>query len=552
MSIRSTFFGIEIGKTGIMISQKGLDVTGHNIANVDTAGYTRQRLVTTSYEPYAGISQFQPIQKGRVGAGVTVKILDQIRDAFLDRQYRSEQNIYSEWEARVQGLTYIEALLEGDSITDITTGLKNLFTAFNDLTKEPYDAAQRTVLQQRAMQLAEDFAHTYDRLQEMRVDQDLCVETVVTRINSITDQIAALNESVFFFEMDGQPANDLRDKRNLLIDELCGYADVEYYEDNQGKLIVTLGGEELVNHKTVNKLTCRESTAELLANGDGVNIVCWEDPSMGGIDGALDMDKIGGTLRAHIELRDSDDPDHPGIPYFIENLDTLVRALVQQVNEQHRKGYTHPTGTAVDGNGDPTFTGVDFFHIGRIQVAVDDGAGGTTMIWVDDYDSLNAGNIRLSDAVKSDINNIAASSELVSFALDANGKPDPTTLKTGNNENAKSIYDIYNAIAISLSYLDSDGNAVTASIGNLTTYLNKEVLDISVSLNHAKTKLSTQTTLLLATDTQRTSIAGVSLDEEMTNLIKYQHAYSGSSRVITAMDEALETLINKMGLVGRS
>ena len=88
--MRSTFSGIEIGKSGIQYSQKGLDVTGHNIANVDTAGYTRQRLVGSAREPFGAIARYLPLEQGRVGAGVRVQILDQIRDSFLDRQFRSE------------------------------------------------------------------------------------------------------------------------------------------------------------------------------------------------------------------------------------------------------------------------------------------------------------------------------------------------------------------------------------------------------------------------------------------------------------------------------
>ena len=318
--MRSTFFGIEIAKTGLMISQKGLDLTGHNIANVDTAGYTRQRLNLSAREPYFTIPQFKPIGNGLVGAGVRVVILDQVRDSFLDRQFRREYTMYGEWSTRVQGLTYVEALLEGDEAANLNKTLDKLFNAFNDLAKEPYDSAQRVVVKSAAEQLAADYGKIHERLLEMQREQELCVEATVSRINTISENIARLNKNIYFFEIDGQPANDLRDQRNLLLDELTSLIDVDYKYVTDvfsgmtppfgDKLIISVGGMELVNHTTVTLMSTEkvknpidyEADVSMPTWGNVIDAITGEIKQKADIENPVPVAVNGGKLKAHIDL----------------------------------------------------------------------------------------------------------------------------------------------------------------------------------------------------------------------------------------------------------
>lgn len=495
--MRSTFSGLEIARTGLNVSQKGLDVTGHNIANVDTAGYTRQRLVNTAYEPFSGSRMFLPVDNALVGSGVKVMILDQIRSEFYDRQFRSEQTLYSEWSTRTTGLTYIESLFEDFEESALTQGINNLFQAFLTLTTEANDKEQRTVVQQAAISLTDSFNQIYDRLMELKENHDTAIDAVISRINTITDNIASLNKSIYTYEMNGFRANDLRDKRNLLIDELSGLVDIKYYETEDNKLVVELTGipgAELVNHVTANDFN-------LSYGADGLP----ESIIVDSTGYTYSSDFLGGELKGHLDLRDNDSNDTPGIIYFIEQLNILARALVQEVNEIHRQGFTHPA------SGDVSHQNEDFF---------------------DESAEVTAGNIRLSDAIINSVFNIAASSKLI----DLSGSGD--TLQQGNQENARAIYELINK-----SDLDH--------IGGFNSFMSGIILDVAITLEHSKIKSENQKSNLLAVDNQRTSVSGVSLDEEMTNLIRYQHAYNGASRVITTMDEALEVLINKMGIVGR-
>lgn len=498
--MRSTFYGIEIGRTGINVSQKGLDVTGHNISNVDTAGYTRQRLINTAYDPYSATMKFKNVEMGAVGGGAHVKILDQIRSSFLDRQYRTEQTQYTYWTTRTSGLTYVESLFEGDDAATLTQGIGNLFSAFNTLAGEGNDMQQRTVVQQTAITLCGSFKQIYDRLIDQQKNQNTAVETTINQVNEYAESIAQLNRAIYYYELDGQPANDLRDKRNLLLDQLSELVDIEYYEQDN-KMVVQIDGKDLVNYTSVNALGTTTYTDTY--SGNTYTTPTWTDPGTG-LTANLTSKQLGGELSAHMDLRDNATSDTPGIPYFMEQLNTMAKALVETVNAVHRAGYTHPA------SGTPSQTGIDFF----------DPAG------------LTAGTISVSKEVLDSVYNIAASTEKI--VLDGvNGEE----LQEGNQNNARNLYEIINKTDI-------------PGVGGLETFMSSIVLDIAETLSQSKTRTSNHQTQLLSVDTQRTSVSGVSLDEEMTNLIKYQHAYSGSSRVITAMDEALETMINKMGRVG--
>lgn len=514
--MRSTFYGIEIGRTGINVSQKGLDVTGHNIANVQTAGYTRQRLINTAYDPYSETMKFKNVNLGEVGGGAHVKILDQVRSSFLDRQYRTEQTLLSYWDARVTGMSYVEALFEGEEMATLDQGILDLFSAFNTLASEPNDREQRVVVRGAAQSLCDSFTQVYDRLVDLQDTQNLAVKTVTEDINNRARSIAELNKAIYFHELDGQPANDLRDKRNLLLDELSALVDITYYETDDNKMVVEVAGQELVNYTDVRKMSISTSTNP--TTGIEHSVPCWEDPYTGKIT-EIPAEELGGELKAHMDLRDGSTSELPGIPYFIERLNILARALVETINKVHTTGYTHPA------SGMGSRTGINFFDV----------PGGS-------ISNVTAMNMSLSEDVLTSEYNIAASTvyiDLRSPNLPGDGRDD---LKEGEQENAKLLYEIKNLSDIVLS----DGT----SIGGLYSFMSGIELDIATTLNQAKKNQTNHTTQLLAVDTQRTSVSGVSLDEEMTGLIKYQHAYSGASRVITAMDEALDVLINRMGRVG--
>jgi len=664
--VRSTFFGLEIGKTGLTVSQVALDITGHNIANVDTKGYTRQRIVSTAYDPFATIGRALPVSQANVGGGVNIKIHDQIRSAYLDRRYRTENTLNAYWQKRTESLRYLESYFDNvNEETSINFCIARFFEAMKTLASDTVGGAQRTLLHDAGQDLAQQLNLIYEGLVDLQGTQNQTVTVSVSRINGIAAEIAELNKSIYGYEITGYYANDLRDKRNLLIDELSTFVDVEYreYPDGKGysKFEVTLaGGQKLVDHVDTWQLGVREianpipelaavneapvyevywlsdsgpwgavltdaggNSAGLefigvntnargsdplaipprLADPDsleaisaevqtiiddivaaggtattaqidrlqqlvnGVNVDATGVVSIGGVEittgssmtqGTTPVKYMpkGGELKAYLDMRDGDGkvPNPKGIPYYIQMLNNLARALVQEINMVHRLGWTDPPV------GDSQ-TGINFFNdggawenaLGEKLIRNDAGqwedTGGNIIPNPNDdpdytyeykLDQITARNLRLSDDIIISAYDIACSSARIV----KQGAPEE--LERGNNENINALYDLFRKTNIALGNLSVGG----VPIGGFDLYATSIRFDVGNTLNTAIKTGENSNTLTIAAENQRIAVAGVSLDEEMTNLIKYQHAYNGAARVITAMDDALDRLINGTGRVG--
>ncbi|MDR0446465.1 MAG: flagellar hook-associated protein FlgK [Oscillospiraceae bacterium] len=542
--MRPTFSGIEIGRSGLVVSQKGLDVTSHNIANVDTKGYTRQRIVQTAIEPYNSIRKFRPVDKGLVGQGTTVMILDQIRSEFLDSQFRVNNSVLGYWDTRTQGLRYMQTLFEsvdGGSLENsmgitIQDCVADLFSSFIVGETEANAAEERLLIQQSAISLAESFNLTYQRLQAQMADQDAAVKVLVEKINILSEGISELNRSIYSYEILGEPALDLRDKRNVMLDELSALAEIEYSGNGVGEqFTLTLGGNVLVSHVTTTKLLVAQDKSNVVPGEPNVYNIYYDADGDGVVNPGNDVlftDSIPtGELKAHLDLRDGDSATNKGIAYYMEEINTFTRALVQEINKQHRKGYSHPLSGS--SNNKIAFWGMYDSNGNVIDVDETDPT---------ELSKLTAGNLRLSNAITNDVYNIAFSDKEI-ITDPALYDPNIKTF-SGNNENMRKLYQLRNIGDITL---------ITGQyIGSLPGYLAGTMLDFSVTLNHSANLADIHDVQTHDVDNLRLSISSVSLDDEMVNMIKYQHAYEGASRMITAMDEALDILINRTGLVGRS
>jgi len=544
--MRSTFFGLEIGKTGLTVSQIGLDITSHNIANVDTKGYTRQRIVSTAYDPFMNIGKALPVSQANVGGGVNIKIHDQIRSAYLDRRYRTENTLNAYWQKRTESMRYLESYFDNvNEETSINFSIARFFQAMKTLAEDTVEGAPRTLLQTAGQDLVQQLNSIYDGLVDLQESQNHAVGVTVTQINRIADEIAALNKSIYVYEVTGYVANDLRDKRNLLIDNLSTLVDVEYreYADAKGdtKFTVSIGGKTLVDHVDTWQLGVKEvdnPIPELKAvNKSPVLEPVWMKYDL--TDGLIPDDDNplvlkGGELKAYLDMRDGngEGKNMKGIPYYIDMLNNLARALVVEINTIHVQGWTdHP----VEGSS----TGILFFKDGGAGTVA---AGGAYIINNAKLIDITAKNISLSDEVAKSAYNIACSSSMIV----KQGLGNPEELQRGNNENMNKLYALFLKKDIALEI----GTAGGIAIGSFDGYATSIRFDVGNTLNTATKSAENSNTLTIAAENQRTSVAGVSLDEEMTNLVKYQHAYSGAARVITAMDDALDRLINGTGRVG--
>jgi flagellar hook-associated protein 1 FlgK len=493
----SLFYGLEIARTGLMVSSKALDVTGNNIANANTVGYTRQRLVLSSISSAAETHRFLNTGNVSVGGGVSITQLDQIRSSFLDSEYRRENADLSELNTRADTLEYIESLFNETSDSSISGALADFFDSIAELSKDPVSKEIRTNVQQNALKMTEIFNSYYDQLVELQKTQNDSMKTSVDRINDITESIAHYNDLITKYEVSGEKANELRDARNVLLDELSGYVNIDYSEDTDGHLTVSVEGTELVNHTNVTKLTTVADQTGAVTGQTGFYSIY--------LDGTTtDFNYSGGELKAYQQMRDGNSADDIGIPRIISNLNTLVQSIAKEFNAINSTGYTMPYDSTA------SRTGINMFDVP---------AGG--------YTNITAGNFSISDEVLDNVYNIAASSALIDLTADND--------QQSNNENALKM------VALTSS------NAIT-TISNFEGYLKSTIVEIATESARAQSLQESQEAVINNLDTRRESISGVSTDEEMINLIQYQHAYSAASRVISTINEMLDTLINRTGV----
>lgn len=502
----STFFGLQIATSGLFTARKQIDISGHNIANVNTPGYTRQRLMTESINPQVMDRRWAPIDEAHVGQGVESLSLDQIRNVFLDQRYRDQNSDTSYWNVKADELYFVEDVFYPKTGNNISQNLNSFFTAWNALKAAPNDIDARKILRQSGIGLTENF-HTYSsKMNAVLKQQDDEFAVKVGAVNDKVKKIAELNDSIYRFELSGAKANDLRDKRNVLLDELSGLVNIQYREIpdalGYGRLQVSIPSASgnppfvLVEHKDVNALTLSKNVT---------NPVTGETNTLNAINEIPYEDIKSGELRAHLDLRDGNSETNQGVPYYMNKLNVLVNALVKEVNALHSSGYTGSgTDIGVEYN---TTTGVNFF----------------------DPATTSAADIKLDDAILQSVFNIAASTEPVSLV---NGT------YTGNNQ-----------IVLAMQRLNERTDI--GDVSNFVTFFNSILGEMSVAVNHVNDMKDTSATLLDSIEDQRVSISGVSLDEEMTDLVRFQHAYNAASRVLTSMDECLDILITRTGVVGR-
>ncbi|MDR3207458.1 MAG: flagellar basal body protein, partial [Oscillospiraceae bacterium] len=162
--MRSTFYGLDIANKGLFIAQRQIDMTGHNISNANTVGFTRQRMITTAVDPYGANAKWIPISKGVTGGGVLSLTVDQIRDRFLDKQYRNENTATNYWDTRYGALYYVEDVFNNLDVGSISDLIGNFFNAIQEVSKNSTDSAVRTQAIERAKALIETMHGNYDQL----------------------------------------------------------------------------------------------------------------------------------------------------------------------------------------------------------------------------------------------------------------------------------------------------------------------------------------------------------------------------------------------------
>ncbi len=281
----------------LLTQQKAIDVTGQNIANVNTPGYSRQRVVM---EPSTPIN-FEP---GQMGTGVKAAEIQRIYDGFIGGQINGENAKLGQWEATESGLARIELIFNESSGVGLQQAMGEFWGAWQDLINNPSGYPERTVLRSTSQTLARTFNTMSANLHQIQLDYDRTIVGTLDEINGLSRQIVDLNDKISQVEISGQNSNDYRDQREQLLKELSGLIEINTYENDQGQVTVLTGnGKPLVQSPQAYALST-------VTNANGLQDVVWMDRSGTTIDITASIG--GGELKGWLDVRDGLCPGLPG------------------------------------------------------------------------------------------------------------------------------------------------------------------------------------------------------------------------------------------------
>lgn len=348
MSGINTLF--EIGKSALLASQKTISVIGQNVANVNTAGYSKQEAVLSEARALDG-------SPGQVGTGVQVSEIRRATDTLIEAQLNLSHQKLGRLAAYRSALFRLQGLYGDSEDQGIGAALNDVFSALQDVATNPADVTARNVLLSKAATLTGQLNQTATTLGEQRKSLNTQIGQTVTEINSLADQIADLNVKINEATIRGQNANDLRDQRGRLLNELGDKIAFSSLEDSTGQVAVFVGrGQVLVEQGTTHDL----STAIRGDNG-GFSDIHYAIGS--GTTQDITSFISNGKLKGLLDARDTDIPDQ------LAALDRLTAAIVTEVNQQHRQGY------GLDGS-----TGNDFFSALSVSTTIPDDNSGSTYV----------------------------------------------------------------------------------------------------------------------------------------------------------------------------
>ena len=512
--------GLETSKRGLFTQQTALYTTGNNISNANTLGYSRQRVNMESTAGYPGIGLNTGTMPGFLGTGVQAGSIQRIRDGFVDQQYRQESNKFGFWEAKAKAISQMEDVLSEPSAHGLQKSLSQFWQSLSDLATNPTESGASAVVVRRGEAVADSFNYMHKSLADIQANLGNEINISTQDINSMLQQISELNRQIAEVEPNGYLPNDLYDARDMLLDELAMYVPIETNYDKsggralaiaEGSVTVTLKMKEGLKIELVKgnqSATLETNPSSLVGNDKSNNPI--EGMKITAADGTVHMPGHAdfldnGKLKSLMSSygTDTGKVDAAGnkiieglYPDMIAELDKMVLAFTTKFNEVYASGFPK------EGNiGVPT----EFF------------------VPKDPTSPLSAGNFKVNDLIVADPNLFRASTELD---------------EEGNGKNAKLLADI-------------QSSAIKGLGGStLETYFQGVIGKLGVNGEQAVRNTDNAVTLLGAVEHRRASISAVSLDEEMTDMIRFQQAYNASARMITVVDETLDKIINGMGRVG--
>jgi flagellar hook-associated protein 1 FlgK len=572
---------LNIARGAMLAQQKGIDVTGHNIANVNTPGYSRQGLILESVEETS-------LTRLKLGYGVNAASVDQYFDPFTTQSINQKTSSLSENEAKKSILDYVQSLFNDQAGTGLNQAMADFWNAWQDLSNNPGGIPERTALLQKAQNMCDEFQMTRNNLTQTQSHLNVNLTAGIKETNTLIEQIARLNQQIVQAETNGTRANDLRDQRNNLIQNLSQWTDISYLEKDNGSVTVnTKSGVALVDGD--HYWTLSQQGDKIYSNN---------------IQNDISNQLTGGKIGAWLDLKDNI------LPQYIANLDELAGTMIHQVNDLHYNGYTldgqtdkyffNPpdfpsdvaygtwSGTSIASSGGVyantapagTFQFTVTSAAGTGQVGTDaitlgwTGPGGTSGSINLDSSYVPGTSVNVSQGLQISLGNgtvvngdtfsiavvpgtpcpdytgasgtIALSSDVKDTPRNIAASTSSNPQDTGNNQNALAIQVLCDEPA-SIKKWTYNNRGLTQSSDNsfetMDQYYSILVGDIGMLTDEAGQNQNFYETMINQLQDIRDSVSGVNLEEEMINMMKYQYGFMAASKLVSTSDQMLQTLM---------
>lgn len=479
---------LSIGSTGLTVAKKSLETTGHNLANVNTEGYSRQRTVIQTNSPIGTGGLIQ-------GTGAKVKRIERVHDQFIEKRLKSNISEHNYFSNRSEQLMQVENIFNEIDNDGLNKVLNRFYNSFRELANQPENETMRSVVRDNAGLVAKDFKRIRETLDAISRNVDSQLKGEVHDINSILKRVANLNKKIASLEGAGDETGDLRDQRDLAVRELSKSFKVHTYLDSNGGYNVSaVNVGTLVSGANFSELATRGTAKAMSKNGmDGTTEIFFKARASEPITHKFKQ----GTLRALTQVRNED------IKLLQEKVDEIAFEFANTVNAVHRRGYAQRS-ISTDGQGNaaafdsqgPT-TGINFFEISQTK----SGAALT---------------LDLSDSVKENLSNIAT-------GLNANSPGD-------------------NRVALAISKLQHERIMVEGTATIEEVFL-QTIGNIGINTGKARLDSEQSEGILAQTTALRERMSGVSIDEETANMVRFQHAYDASAKVMQTANDMFDTVL---------
>ncbi len=588
MAVRSTFAGLNTMYRGVSTNRLSLETVGHNITNANAEGYSRQNVNQAAMSPDitygSGVKMY-------IGAGNDALSITRARDVYADKQYWREYSDQEYYDTRRINYDKLEVIFDDSDDNGIKNAVDTFYQSWVDLSATASSTSERIAVLERGRIISERMMTAGKQLQEQIKSEYDDLRINIDKVNELTDQLVQLNKSIMSRESTGGMANDLRDARDKLVDELSGYMSISVSESAEDSMYTLVSnGVSIVNGITKLDLTLgpKDAAGNVRGNANADYGITDYNIELDGTGVAFDP--LSGILKAE---QDSIAEDKG----YIDQMADIAAFLLTDFNAQHKAGAGMNVLVPDASTGEFPSTGLNFFgEDGKAYIW--DGKGAVHVVTqtvtpsastitkgsstydtfdvkietgaVDTDNDLKGINIINALSVNTTLSATDGERKVAARAITFDTTDTVRTMyQTANTTNTYTIdveestetilvggtADGSNAVLLGAKINMGDASRTTAeaSLGasSVTNYYRNSMTQLGVDSETMQAKVTAQEDVVEQVAIWRSETAGVNWDEELTNMIMFQTGYSACSRCLTAMDEMLDRLINNTGMVGR-